>query len=125
MTKSTLNQLEKQNEILDKLNLDPIAFSKIGYAWWQNPTNKNSLRLTSVGHKWFTNVAKLTGYTIDIPKEEKIMPRQLLQLERLFTEPYYIKTLNTIVVFGEQDAVMLQLHSGNLTAYLDSLQANQ
>jgi hypothetical protein len=49
----------------------------------------------------------------------------MLQLERFIKSPYFIKKLKMLYVFGEEDAVMLQLHGGNLVAYLDNLQQNQ
>ena len=55
---------------------------------------------------------------------QHIKPRQLLQLERLLTEPYYIKDLLKLWVHSEQDAIMLQLHAGNLAQFLDNLQEN-
>jgi hypothetical protein len=46
----------------------------------------------------------------------------LLQLERLLQEPYFVKDLTHLIVSSETDAVMLQLHAGNLSQYLDNLQ---
>jgi len=48
----------------------------------------------------------------------------LLQLERLLQEPYYIRNLTHLIVASETDAVMLQLHAGDLAQYLDNLQSN-
>lgn len=122
MSKSTLNQHEYQVNVITAAGFDPARFIGVEFQWWQNPTNPNSLRLTTVGYKWFTGVAKLKAYEIKLPKEQKILPKQLLQLERLFTEPYFIKSLVHILVFSEKDAVMLQLHAGNLANYLNSLE---
>jgi len=48
----------------------------------------------------------------------------MLQLERLFDCPYYITT-KSIHLLDEATFIMLQLNSGNLAQYLDSLEANQ
>jgi len=58
----------------------------------------------------------------EIVLEGTITGRQMLLLEKFFKEPYYIKGNFNIFVSGEQDAVMLQLHAGNLGQYLDNLQ---
>ena len=78
------------------------------------------MRLSKVGAIW---LSKKTDFALHIVKLDKqIVPRNLLQLERLLTEPYYIKDVNELWVHSEQDAIMLALHAGNLVAYLDSLQ---
>jgi hypothetical protein len=47
--------------------------------------------------------------------------RMLLQLDHLMTAPYYIGSRKQIQLFGEADAIMLQLHANNLAQYLDNL----
>jgi len=89
--------------------------------WFRNPTNHDSLRLTRIGFTWFFGKAGFTFHKIELASE--VTGRQLIQLERLFTAPYVI-TQKTIHVMSEQDAVMLQLHAGNLAQYLDNLQDN-
>lgn len=118
-------QHEKQVEVIILAGYDPTRFAGVEHQWWYNPINQNSLRLTNVGFKWFTQHGKLKSYEIKLPEEQKILPKHYLQLEKLFEEPYYLKGRNSIVVFGERDAIMLQLHAGNLTAYLNSLEDNQ
>lgn len=121
MTKSTHSvQYQWQVDAIATAGYEPDRFIGVEHQWWQNSINPNSLRLTSLGHKWFTQNAKFKSYQIDLT--DKILPRQMLQLERLIKSPYYIKQLKTIYVYGEQDAVMLQLHGGNLVAYLDNLE---
>ena len=97
---------------------DPIL--RLTESWWVNSLNPQSLRLTKIGFAWFTSVAKLTSYPIELG-DQKILPKQMLQLERVFNDPYYIKNLSTIVVFSETDAVMLGLHCGDLATYLNNL----
>lgn len=121
----THKQQEKQVEIIILAGYDPARFVGVEHQWWQNPTNPQSLRLTAVGYKWFTTVAKLKAHEIKLPEHQYILPKHYLQLEKCFEEPYYIKGRSVISVFGERDAIMLQLHAGNLTAYLNSLESNQ
>ena len=60
---------------------------------------------------------------IEVKISHEVRFRQLLQLERLLKEPYYIRG-RTIVLSSERDAIMLQLHAGDLARYLDNLESN-
>lgn len=122
MTKSTHKQKEVQRQIIIDAGHDPATLFVGSHSWWFNPTNHNSLRLTKFGVECIIKVGKKFPTIIDLPDEQKILPKQLLQLERQFTEPYYIKNPTTLWVFGETDAIMLQLHAGNLRNYLNSLE---
>jgi len=95
----------------------------VGHQWWYNSINSNSLRLTKVGYAWIERHTDLKLHEVKL--QEKILPKQLLQLERLLGQPYFIKTLSNLMVMSEQDAVMLQLHGGDLPTYLNNLEANQ
>jgi hypothetical protein len=52
-----------------------------------------------------------------------LVNKNLLQLERHFQSIYYIFK-KTIVVFDEQEAVMLTLHNNDLPTYLNNLEIN-
>jgi len=92
------------------------------YQWFFNPTKPTSMRLSKVGAMW---LAKKTDFDLHLVGLDKpITPKMLLQLERLLTQPYYIKDLKELWVHSEQDAIMLALHAGNLGTYLDNLQEN-
>ena len=78
------------------------------------------MRLSKMGLVWFLDLAQFASY--DIALDRPLTPRNLLQLERLLTEPYYIKKLDTLILFGERDAIMLRLNNGDLNTYLDSLE---
>jgi hypothetical protein len=115
-------QREYQRRVLSEAGLDPNLFEEMIKIWWRNPTNHNSLRLTNFGLKFFKDNLKQKTYSIKL-EENSIKSKHLLQLERLFTAPYFVKNTE-LIVFGEQDAIMLQLHAGDLNAYLDNLQIN-
>lgn len=121
MSKSTPSQRDYQSKILNQIGLNPDDFISISVNWWRNPLNPHSLRLTNEGFNWLTRVAKLTSYKFKLPQGESIVGRQMLQLESSFLDPYFITGPNTLYVFGERDAIMLELHGGNLTAYLNSI----
>lgn len=123
MNESTHNrQREYQRRIISEIGLDPNHYEEMSKIWWRNPTNRNSLRLTNFGLKFFVDQCKQTAHTIKLDADS-IKSKHLIQLERLFTAPYFIKN-TAIIVFSEQDAVMLQLHGGDLNTYLENLQIN-
>jgi hypothetical protein len=93
------------------------------YQWFFNPTKPTSMRLSKIGATWLSKKTTFPFHIIKLDKQ--ITPKMLLQLERLLTEPYYIKDLTELWVHSETDAIMLTLHAGNLAAYLDNLQDNK
>ena len=84
--------------------------------WWHNPTNYDSLRLSRNAFLAIKNTIKFYKFTLDNP----ILPRMYVQLERVFTEPYFIQNHNTIHLVSDRDAMMLSLHANNLQQYLDN-----
>jgi hypothetical protein len=116
-----MNQVEWTRHLIDQV-APGAEFPGVENTWWWNPINKRSLRLTHTGSMWIKKHTKFTLHRVDI--QDRIMPTQMLQLERLLTEPYYFSD-KFILVMSDQDAVMLQLHGGNLAQYLDNLQQNQ
>ena len=123
MSRSTPNrQLEFQQRVLTACGHDYKLFIEHAKIWWRNPTNHNSLRMTRFGLDFFTK--KLDIKTYKVPVDKPLNFKHLIQLERLFTAPYFLHT-GAITLFSEQDAIMLQLHAGNLDQYLENLQLNQ
>lgn len=86
--------------------------------WWHNPTNPNSLRLTTPAYKTLQKQTKIPTWTFKL--DHMILPKTLLQLEKHFTSPYYIHAMKTLIVYGEQEAMMLALHGSDLQQYLDN-----
>ncbi len=87
--------------------------------WWINPTDPNSLRLSLYGLQFIKANLKLESYEFEL--SEEISNHNLLQLERLFGGMYYLLKRKKIIVFEEQEAMMLTLHGNNLNSYLDNL----
>jgi hypothetical protein len=90
------------------------------YQWFYNPTKPSSMRLSRIGAMWLAKKTEFILYAIKLNKP--ISPKQLIQLERVLTEPYYINNLTELWVHSDTDKIMLTLNSGNLELYLDSLQ---
>lgn len=78
------------------------------------------MRLTRTGYAWTIKHSQWKYHEIKL--SHKISSKHLLQLERQLHQPYFVKDLTHLIVSSETDAVMLQLHAGNLSQYLDNLQ---
>jgi hypothetical protein len=125
VTKSTLNRQDLVRESCIKQGIEPteLQLKKSNNVLWYNKINEKSLRLTHDGLIWFSRSNKFHNITLADP----VRPKQMLQLERLLTSPYYLRQMAqnpAIFVSSEQDAIMLQLHGGDLNTYLDNLQDN-
>lgn len=94
------------------------VISKARSTWWYNPTNPKSLRLTKSVFNAIIQHKSINLYKFELP--DAILPKTLVQLERVFTEPYYIFNIRTIYVHSDKDAMMLSLHANNLQQYLDN-----
>lgn len=95
---------------------------KLVYQIWNTPKDDSSLRLSLNGYKFVAHDLKLKSYKFEF--ERPLANKHLLQLERLFQGVYYLIGAHKIVVFDEQEASMLSLMDGNLTAYLNNLDKN-
>lgn len=120
MKPSTHKQREYQHRVLTAAGRIPQVYDEFLQTWWQNPINHDSLRMSRKGYKFFTSALGLVSYEIEL--SIPIRSKHLIQLERQFREPYFVAKPNVIVVFGQEDAIMLQLHAGNLEQYLNNLQ---
>ena len=87
--------------------------------FWFNPINQNSMRLNKPA---FTEISKyIKFYKFILPEGVEILPKTLLQLERKFTEPYFVANYKTIHVISEQNAIMIALYANNFQQYLNNL----
>jgi len=89
--------------------------------WWKNPTDPASLRLSLAGLQFVKAVLKLQSYEFALSDE--LTNHNLLQLERQFKGMYYLLKRQKIIVFEEEEAMMLTLHGNNLKSYLDNLES--
>lgn len=81
--------------------------------------NPDSLRLTTEAYSVLTKYENKTPYTFKL--NSSMTNQTLLQLDRLMSAPYYIRSRNFLELFGEADAIMLNLHGNNLAQYLNNL----
>jgi hypothetical protein len=89
--------------------------------WWMNPTDAHSLRLTLQGLQFVKARLKLQSYEFALPDD--LTNHNLLQLERWFRGMYYLLKRHKIILFEEEEALMLTLHGSDLKTYLDNLES--
>lgn len=123
MTKSSPKRYQQRQLtkiFLIQANLPTGNLTEMQMRWWTNPTNELSLRLSLAGLQFVKSVLQLQSYEFVLPEE--LTNHNLLQLERLFKGMYYLLKRQKIIVFEEEEALMLHLHANNLKSYLDSLE---
>jgi hypothetical protein len=91
--------------------------------WWVNPTDDSSLRLTLAGLQFVKANLKMQSYDFELTEE--LTNYSLLQLERYLKGPYYLLKRKKIIVFEEEEALMLTLHGNDLKGYLDNLESTE
>jgi hypothetical protein len=120
VTKSTRNQQSYTEGILAAAGYDSSVYPQYLPVWWWNPTDPHNLRLSKSGLAFIKKFTKIPVYECTLA--EPLRNRTLIQLSRLFTCPYYITKLDSLVLLGEQETTMLKLHADNLQQYLDNMQ---
>lgn len=119
MTKSTRNQRDYTEGILQAAGRDASEFPSVIKVWWWNHTEPSHLRLTKSAIQFIKKFTKIPIYECITP--EPLKNRTLLQLSRLLPCPYYIHKPDHIMLLGSDEAIMLKLHADNLQQYLDNL----
>ena len=110
-----------------KLFLEQAGFSTTEQAikehlrmWWYTPYSPNSLRLTSKGSKFLTQILRLDNYKYDLKEGTKLTGHLTIQMSKHLSAPFYLPDRNTIVFYGQTDATMLALMAGDLASYLEN-----
>ena len=111
----TLRVAELGRKANPELPLFQKSISDLHYLWFRNPLNKRSLRLSTAGQTAFTKFGGVKFHKIKL--DTTVTGKQMLQLEELFSDPYYIGA-GFILVSNEKDVIMLQLSDGNLAQEL-------
>ena len=93
--------------------------------WWNNIQDSGGMGLTEEGFRIFTEELDLAHHDWELPAQSSLGNRIVLAMDRKMEYPYYIKrpkgkkTPGTIYLFGERDAVMLNL-CGDLTKFVEN-----
>ena len=126
MSKSSQNKRYTQRQLTkifcQQADIPVAHVTDMQRRWWKNPTDDNSLRLSLAGLQVVKAVLKLTAYDFALPAE--LTNQQLLQLERQFKGMYYLLKREKIIVFEEEEAMMIVLHGNDLVSYLDNIETN-
>ena len=101
-------------------NTTAFGIEKLRKSWWFNPLNAHSMRLSREGVNYATTHAKIQYYMHDL--DRAILPKTLLQLEKILEYPYFISKLDKIMVFDESTSLTLTLYNNSLQTYLDNVQ---
>lgn len=119
ITNSDLKQSSFTKSFIEEAKLPAHLVADFKYKIWVDPTNENSLRLNRTGFIFLTKHLGFKHWEFSF--SEPLVNRNLLQLGKLFPSIYYLGDQFKITVFDEQEATMLTLHDGDLTAYLNHL----
>jgi len=106
---------------IEQANIPIGLTSDMQRRWWKNPTDDSSLRLSLAGLQFVKAVLKLESYEFALPEE--LTNHNLLQLERQFKSMYYLLKRQKIIVFEEEEAMMLTLHGNDLVSYLNNIES--
>ena len=124
MNKSSQNkrytQLQLTKIFVAQANIPIGHTTDMQRRWWKNPTDPNSLRLSLAGLQIVKAVLKMQSYEFELAQE--LTNHNLLQLERQFKGMYYLLKREKIIVFEEEEAMMLTLHGNDLVSYLDNIE---
>lgn len=117
-----MNKRELTRLFLEQVGTDASEASVKSFLtlWWFTPYSQIGLRLTLEGHRFLSDQLKLTKYTFKIKEDTTKTLKMFLQMNKYLSSPYYLQGQNTIIIYGEQDAVMLGIMNGDLQQYLEN-----
>jgi hypothetical protein len=119
---SPLDQLEWTRKFVEVSGRpsDGFTMEQFRKIWWFNPLNTSSMRLSKSGANFATAQAKIRYFSHDL--SSAILPKTLLQLEKILEYPYYIPGVKKIIIFDERTSLTLTLYGNDLQCYLDNVQ---
>ena len=82
--------------------------------------NTNSMRLSREGMSFAATHAKIHYYSHELTRV--ILPKTLLQLEKILEHPYYVTQPLKLIVYDERTSLTLTLYDNDLQTYLDNAQ---
>lgn len=101
-------------------NVTKFVLKEYMKEWWTAPHSPIGLRLTPAGNSFLKKELKLSFYSFTIPDNTTKSLKLFLQLNKNLTAPYYLSGQNTIITYGESDAVMLSLYCGDIATYMNN-----
>ncbi|NDB64922.1 MAG: hypothetical protein EB168_04540 [Euryarchaeota archaeon] len=117
-------KLNLTRQILKKIDSPPSEELAL-MTWWANIREDGGMGLTEDGFILFIDRLKLKHYDWELPAQSILGNRIVLAMDRKMEFPYYIKRprgkkmKGMIYLFGERDAVMLNL-CGSLSKFVEN-----
>lgn len=90
--------------------------------WWANIREEGGMRLTRHGYDMLHRVLKMESWRVEVPSDNMIGKRQILDMDHKLTWPYYIKGWSRtkqieIIFFSSREAMMASLY-GDIKQWL-------
>ena len=117
-------KLSLTRQILQKIDNPPSEEMAL-MTWWTNIRDTGGMGLTTEGFRIFVELLDVEHYDWEFPDNKMLGNRIVLALDRKMEFPYYIKqpkgkkTPGKIFLFGERDAVIINL-CGDLTKFVEN-----
>lgn len=90
-------------------------------SWWCNIRRNGGFRLTDHGYFILSKQLKIAEYSFQLDKF-KLTSKNIFILDKRLKFPYYIemlkKTPKNIILFGDREAVLLQLYDNDIEKFL-------
>jgi hypothetical protein len=93
--------------------------------WWMFPFSPIGLRLTKEGSTFLYSDLKLQNYKYKIKADTVKTLRLYLRMNKYLSSPFYLQTNDTIIFYGETDAVMMGIMGGDIAQYLENFTRDQ
>jgi hypothetical protein len=87
---------------------------------WATPYSPIGYRLSSEGNHFLHDILKLKRYTYKVKVDTTRSLKLYLQLNQNIQYPYYLQGQNSIVLYGEQEAMMIALMDGDIQQYMNN-----
>jgi hypothetical protein len=93
--------------------------------WWMFPFSPVGLRLTREGSTFLYSDLKLQNYKYKIKPDTVKSLKLYLRMNKFLSSPFYLQANDTIIFYGESDAIMMGMMSGDIAQYLENFTRDQ
>ncbi len=93
--------------------------------WWMFPFSPIGLRLTLQGSSFLSSILGLQNYKYKIKPDTVKTLKLYLRMNKFLSSPFYLQTNDTIIFYGESDAIMMGMMSGDIAQYLENFTRDQ
>lgn len=116
-TKASLTKL-----FLDEAGMDTSENTVKEYLklWWISPFSPIGFRLSIAGNKFLSQELKLKKYSFAIKEDTTKSLKLYLRMNKFLSAPYYLQGNNTIIFYGEKDAIQAALMGGDIAQWMEN-----